>query len=175
MGQGQEVQALKLLNAGVAQGGWVLLQNCHLGLTFLQEVEATITKRDDIAPDFRLWITTEPHPKFPVGLLQKCIKIANEANQGVKASLKRSFNEITQDILEFSSRHEWAPLLYTVCMMHTILQERKKFGALGWNILYEFNQTDLSVCSALHCTLTNINTNTFTGCNPIPPKPIHLH
>ena len=43
MGQGQEPAARKLLNQGVTTGDWVLLQNCHLGLGFLIEVEQCTT------------------------------------------------------------------------------------------------------------------------------------
>ena len=125
-------------------GGWVLLCNTHLGLKFLTELEQTVLKRDDIEPEFRLWITSEPHPKFPIGLLQISIKITNEAPVGIKAGLKRSYTWVNQDMLDSVPRPEWRSLIYVMCFCHSVVQERRKFGPIGWAIPYEFNQSDLS-------------------------------
>jgi hypothetical protein len=70
MGQGQEVIARRYMATAIVEGQWVLLQNTHLGLGYLTEVEQFLTKAEDLHEDFRLWITAEPHPQFPIGLLQ---------------------------------------------------------------------------------------------------------
>ena len=38
MGQGQEVVARKILQSAAVEGHWVLLQNAHLGLSYVAEV-----------------------------------------------------------------------------------------------------------------------------------------
>ena len=146
MGEGQEPVAMKAMNAAMVNGSWILLQNCHLGLNFMDMLEdINANMKDTCSSEYRLFITTEPHPKFPISLLQKSIKVTNEPPAGLRAGMLRSYTVlIDQDKLERIDTSEWRSLLYGICFLHSIVQERRKFGPLGWNIPYEFNTSDLS-------------------------------
>ena len=70
MGQGQDVHARRLMNQFTINGGWVLLQNCHLSLDYVEEVMDQVVETESMHSAFRLWVTTEIHPKFPITFLQ---------------------------------------------------------------------------------------------------------
>ena len=144
MGQGQEESARKMITDAIVNGHWLMLQNCHLSLDFCDEIMQTILDTDEMHPNFRLWLTTEVHKNFPIGLLQMSLKFTNEPPQGIRASLKRTYGDISQDTLDYSNHSAWPTMLYAVAFLHTVVQERRKFGPLGWNIPYEFNRADFN-------------------------------
>ncbi|TGZ71569.1 hypothetical protein CRM22_002564 [Opisthorchis felineus] len=45
----------------------------------------------------------------------------------------------------------WRKLVFGICFFHAIVLERKKFGPLGWNISYDFNDSDRE------CALLNLD------------------
>ncbi|XP_034179159.2 dynein heavy chain 8, axonemal kl-3 [Osmia lignaria lignaria] len=142
MGQGQEVHARKLLQSAKTEGYWALCQNCHLGLEYMEELILFISEMEDPDPNFRIWITTEPHKQFPISLLQMSIKYTYEPPQGVRAGLLSTYSGMNQDMLDQCDAPQYIPIIYTVSFLHTVVQERRKFGPLGWNIPYEFNLSD---------------------------------
>lgn len=66
--------AIELLENAGARGQWLMLQNCHLLLGFVRELEKRLELMGKLHPDFRLWLTTDPTKNFPIGILQQSLK-----------------------------------------------------------------------------------------------------
>ncbi|XP_043790719.1 dynein axonemal heavy chain 8 [Apis laboriosa] len=142
MGQGQEIHARKLLQNAKTEGFWALCQNCHLGLEYMLELVNFLLEMEESHPDFRIWITTEPHKNFPISLLQMSIKFTYEPPRGIRAGLLATYSGMHQEMLDQCDAWQYIPIIYTISFLHTVVQERRKFGPLGWNIPYEFNMSD---------------------------------
>ena len=241
LGQGQEEEAKKaILEYGIKNGAWVLLQNCHLFTSFMPDLAAIVQslqqdytdtpidiskvkeeqtnsseknngeanskeknsnkekdkdkdskqhhKKDTkvekekdpfdnvVNPNFRLWLTSMPVKTFPVSILQNSLKLTTEPPSGIKANIKKLFNEITeektnpktkpistidkkpeeikeeqekQDKDNLVKKQHFTKLLYSLSLFHAVLQERKKFGPIGFNLRYDFNQGDFDTSSEL--------------------------
>jgi dynein heavy chain len=89
---------------------------------------------------------------IPESVLQNSIKVANEAPQDLKSNLRRAFSKFPQENFERAKGHkekEYKALLFGLCMYHSIILGRKKFGAQGWSRNYSFNDGDLTICGAV--------------------------
>ncbi|KAM4616801.1 dynein axonemal heavy chain 10 [Polymixia lowei] len=146
MGQGQEKVALQLLETAVSRGQWLMLQNCHLLVKWLKELEKALERITKPHPDFRLWLTTDPIKDFPIGILQKSLKVVTEPPNGLKLNMRATYFKISHDILMTCPHPAFRSLVYVLAFFHAVVQERRKYGKIGWNVPYDFNESDFLVC-----------------------------
>ncbi|XP_018599950.2 dynein heavy chain 2, axonemal [Scleropages formosus] len=152
LGQGQAPIATRMIKEGVMNGHWVFLANCHLSLSWMPQLDKLVEQLQVEEPhtDFRLWLSSSPHPDFPIAILQAGIKMTTEPPKGVKANMKRLYQLVTESqFSRCSCPVPYRKLLFALCFFHSILLERKKFLQLGWNIIYGFNDSDFEVSENL--------------------------
>lgn len=154
---------------GARDGHWVFLANCHLSLSWMPKLDKLVEtlQVSKVHPKFRMWLSSSPHPDFPISILQAGIKMTTEppkvfyifpfmynisiffihaASQGVKANLKRLYQIITEEQFQICQcKEKYKKLLFSLCFFHAVLLERKKFQQLGWNVIYSFNDSDFEV------------------------------
>ena len=148
LGQGQSPHAVRLIDSGIKQGHWVLLANCHLMMSWLNELDKIIESLPVRQPhaSFRLWLSSSPHPEFPIGILQRGVKMTTEPPKGLKANMTRLMNNMSEARHSACQKpHKYKKLVYALCWFHSILVDRRKFQNLGWNIPYDFNDSDFEV------------------------------
>nr|XP_046243361.1 dynein axonemal heavy chain 10 [Scatophagus argus] len=146
MGQGQEKVALQLLERAASCGEWLMLQNCHLLVKWLKELEKSLERITKPNPNFRLWITTNPIEDFPIGILQKSLKVVTEPPNGLKLNMRATYSKISREILTACPHPAFCSLVYVLAFFHAVVQERRKYGKIGWNVSYDFSESDFFVC-----------------------------
>jgi dynein heavy chain len=100
-------------------------------------------------PDFRLWLTTDPTDRFPLGILQRALKVVTEPPDGLNLNMRASYSRLSQEVLDACPHPAYKPLVYALCFLHAVVLERRKYGKIGWNVPYDFNESDFSVSRRL--------------------------
>jgi dynein heavy chain len=159
MGQGQEKYAIKCLKDAGKAGNWVMFQNVHLMTDWMKDFEFNleVVIEEGAHDDFRCFISSEPPPLphmeiIPESILQNSLKIANEAPKDLKSNIRRAFSKFNQTHFEKAKTHkelDFKALLFGLCMYHSLILGRTKFGSQGWSRKYNYNDGDLRICGEI--------------------------
>ena len=129
LGRGQGPKAMKLLS------------NCHL------EAIVEQFKPESMQISFRLCLASMPAESFPVQVLQNGVKMTSDPPSGLRANLIRSYSALSGDLFKEPQKPEiFKTLLFGFCLLHSVVQDRRKFGPIGCNIACGFTLEDLQVC-----------------------------
>lgn len=67
---------------------------------------------------------------------------------------KRTMSAVNVEQTGHKAETVWRQLLFSLCCFNAVIHERKKYGALGFNIPYEFTSSDLEVsCYTISCII----------------------
>jgi len=154
MGQGQEKPAEAVVASFAKNGGWVMLQNCHLMQSWVPKLERLLeVVQENAHPDFRCFISAEPPPvsswkNMPESLMQGSVKVANEAPSDIKSNIARGWANFTHERVEACPKKtDFKACLFSLCWFHSVVLGRRRFGQQGWSRKYSFNTGDLTICA----------------------------
>ena len=151
LGQGQEKVAVDAIEKAQIrdQEKWILLQNCHLAKSFMNMLEKKIEEIVETGSSFRLFLTALPSKVIPISIIQDSIKIVNEPPRGLKQSIQRTFSTVDENTYDKAPKTAlYRRFAFGFVFFHALILERRKYGPLGWNIPYEFSNSDLSISLA---------------------------
>lgn len=73
--------------------------------------------------------------------------MTTEPPRGLRANMLKLYNLVSEEkFAECGMQFKYKKLLFSLAWFHAILLERRKFKSLGFNIPYEFNESDFSIC-----------------------------
>jgi len=155
LNQDQLGYTLQEIEDSAKVGGWVYLANTHLTLSSLPFLEKKLDDLKDVNHNFRVVISTNPHKNYPISFLQRCEKITFEASKGIGVNMLRLFDDLLKESPKLDGDRvektdprftPWCKVVYSLCMFHCILVERRKFKSYGWTTFYDFNNSDFKIC-----------------------------
>ena len=63
--------------------------------------------------------------------------------------MRATYSRIDTATLEECPHWAFRPCLYVLTFLHAVVLERRKYGKIGWNVNYDFNDSDLNISRRL--------------------------
>lgn len=77
------------------------------------------------------------------------LQVVTEPPNGLKLNLRSTYHKIPATALAECSHPAFPSLVFVLAFFHAVVQERRKYGKIGWNVSYDFNESDFRVCSQI--------------------------
>lgn len=147
------MRAKEKIKNGRKEGKWVYLANVHLSQAFLKDLESIIEiiKPENTDKKFRLFLSADPSSYFPISILQNTLKVTTEPPNGIKLNMLKLYRNLIPDKFkeEVTDLKKYLNLVFALSWFHSLVIERKKFRTLGWNVMYDFNDSDFKFSEQL--------------------------
>jgi len=99
-------------------------------------------------PNFQLFLSSKPVESLPLSLLHSSLKMTLEPFRGMKLNMLNLIKNMIPNYEPLSETEsyetflKYKKLVFSLSWFHSLLNERKRFKNLGWNISYEFSESD---------------------------------
>ena len=93
---------------------------------------------------FRLWYSTIPVHNFPKEFARRCKLISRELPSSIKFNTQKMLTLIKDEELDEMVVHkdDYKKLVFSITVMHSVINKRVKFGSFGWTQPYQFSPND---------------------------------
>lgn len=160
LGKGQEKAAMIALEKAIQNGDWICLKNLQLVTDWLPALNQKLDTLTDVSAKYRLWLISNSMQIIPAALLQKCNSLLYESPSGVKhkvlALLQKHQPRLSQ--LKDAKRLK---LRVLICILNSVLQERRRYVPEGWSRAYDFGDADLDTAMAMVDWLDGVGRGAF--------------
>lgn len=79
------------------------------------------------------------------------VQVVTEPPNGLKLNMRATYFKISLETLMSCPHSAFRSLVYVLAFFHAVVQERRKYGKIGWNVPYDFNESDFQVNARGEC------------------------
>ena len=97
LGQGQSQRAEVMIQTAVQKGNWVLMENCHLSLSWMPKLVSLMEIMENhYSKDFKLFLSSMPCNELPSYMVRNCVKLNVSEPLDLLTGMTRVYSSLTK-------------------------------------------------------------------------------